>query len=126
MDTEVEEPKVFSHGEAEIAGGTDKVSASASSSCLSRSRTPAAGTYQCPKDVDCEKCYSECYESDGLQAAVELQVVLSPAQTQPARDGCQWSDEQETHHVTEQGPLLISGPGVLQPLREGREKGISR
>lgn len=125
MDIQVEEPKVFSHREAEIAGGTDEVWASASSSCLSRSRTPAAGTYQRPKDVDREKCYSECYESDGLQPAVELQVVLGPAQTQPARDGRQRSDEQETHHVAEQRPLLIAGPGVLQPLREGWEKGIS-
>lgn len=86
---------------------------------LDRSRTLAAGTYQCPEDVDGEKCYSECYESDGLQPAVELQVVLGPAQTQPARDGRQWSDEQETHHVTEQRPLLIAGPGVLQPLQGG-------
>lgn len=82
----------------------------------------AAGTYQCPEDVDGEKCYSECYESDGLQAAVELQVVLGPTQTQPARDGRQRSDEQETDHVTEQRPLLIAGPGVLQPLREGRRR----
>lgn len=50
-------------------------------------------------------------------------MILGSAQTQPARDRRQGSNEQETHHVAEKGPLLIAGTGILQPLQEGREKG---
>lgn len=73
-------------------------------------------TYQSPEDVDCEKSDGEGNEAQGLQSAVEVQVVLSSPQTQPARDGCQGRDEQEAQHVTEQSALLVPRARIPHPL----------
>lgn len=78
-----------------------------------------AATHQRPEDVDGEQGNGECDEPHGLEPAVEPEVVLGPAQAQPARDGSQWRDEQEANHVTAQRPLLCPRPRVLQPLRGG-------
>lgn len=74
---------------------------------------PWCSTHQRPEDIDCKKCYGQRNQANGFQAAVELQVVLGSAEAQPAGDGSQWGDEEETHHVTEEGPFLIAWPGVL-------------
>lgn len=76
-----------------------------------------AATHQRPEDVDGEQGNGECDEPHSLEPAVEPEVVLGPAQAQPARDGSQRRDEQEAYHVTAQRPLLCPRPRVLQPLR---------
>lgn len=43
--------------------------------------------YQSPEDVDGEESDSKSDEAHCLQATVEVQVVLSPSQAQPARYG---------------------------------------
>lgn len=86
----------------------------------------ALDTHQCPEDINGEKCYGEGNQADGLQAAVELQVVLGPSEAQPARDGGQWGDEEETHHVAKEGPLFVTGAWVLQPLQQETRKGGER
>lgn len=45
-----------------------------------------------------------------------MEVVLSPLQAQPARDGGEGGDEQETHHVAEERPFLVARTRVPQPL----------
>lgn len=72
--------------------------------------------YQSPQDVDGEEGDGEGDKADGLQPALQLQVVLGSPQTQPARDGCQGCDEEETGHVAQQSALLTARAWVLQPL----------
>lgn len=81
-------------------------------------------TYQSPEDVDCEKSDGEGNEAQGLQSAVEVQVVLGSPQTQPARDGRQWRDEHEAGHVTQQRALLTARAWVPQPLGGCKERFI--
>lgn len=76
--------------------------------------------YQCPEDVDREEGDGEGYEANSLESALQLQVVLGPPQTQPARDGCQGCDEKEASHVAQQRALLTAGAGVLQPLSNSK------
>lgn len=75
--------------------------------------------YQSPKDVDGKEGNGESDKSSSFHSALELDVVLGSSQTQPARDGSERRDEQETRHVTQQGTLLTAGTGVLQPPSEG-------
>ena len=88
------------------------------------SQMPEA-THQCPEDIDGEEGDGEGDEPHGFQPAVEPEVVLGPAQAQPARDGGQRCDEQEANHVTAQRPLLCPRPWVLQPLWGRREGGAA-
>lgn len=57
--------------------------------------------YQRPQDVDGEQGNGEGYKAHSLQPAPQLKMVLSTPQTQPAWNGCQGRDKQETNHVTE-------------------------
>ena len=79
---------------------------------------PAQGEelYQGPEDEDGEEGDGEGDEPQGLQAAVEEQVVEGAPQTQPARDGRQGRDEQEAEHVAEQRAPLVVRARVPQPL----------
>lgn len=81
--------------------------------------TVVAEWHQSPEDVDGEKSDGKGNEAHCLQTAVEVQVVLSPPQTQPPRDSRKGCYEKEAHHVAEEGALLIPGPRVPEPLCEG-------
>ena len=102
-------------------GGPRAIDQTPGLTALSRSPpdacSPAGSTHQRPEDVDGEQGDGERDEPHGLEPAVEPEVVLGPAQAQPARDGSQGRDEQEAQHVTAQRPLLRPRPRVLQPLR---------
>lgn len=81
--------------------------------------TVVAERHQRPQDVDGEEGDGEGDEAHRLQPAAQVEVVLSPLQAQPARDGCERGDEQEAHHVAEERPLLVARARVPQPLGEG-------
>lgn len=85
---------------------------------LSNRRQKVCFRYQGPEDVDGEEGDGEGNEADRLQSALQLQMVLRPPQTQPARDGRQGRDEEEACHVAQQGALLTAWARVLQPLRK--------
>lgn len=74
--------------------------------------------HQGPEEVDGEEGDSECDEPNGLQPAGVVKVIDGTAKAEPARDGGQRCDEQETHHVTKQGALLLTKTWVLQPLEQ--------
>lgn len=81
--------------------------------------------YQSPQAVDGEEGDGEGDEPDGLQPAPQVEVVLSPPQAQPARNGRQRRNEQEAEHVADQRPLLVDWGGVVQPLwKEEEERGV--
>lgn len=82
--------------------------------------SPTDTTHQRPEDVDGKEGDGEGNEPYSLQPAMEPEVVLGSTQAQPARDGSQRRDEQETYHVTAQRPLLCPRPWVLQPLQGSR------
>lgn len=44
--------------------------------------------YQSPQDIDGEEGDGEGNEAHSLQPAPEVNMILSPLQTQPARNGC--------------------------------------
>lgn len=77
-------------------------------------------TNQGPEEVNGEESYSESDQAHSFQSAGEVKVVHGSPKTQPAWDGGQRRDQQETHHVSEQRALLLTQPGVTEPLHTGR------
>lgn len=87
----------------------------------SQSHLTTHNTNQGPEKVNDEEGNSKWDKPDSLQPAGELKVIYGTAKAEPARDGGQRGDEQETDHVTKQGTLLLTKTWVLHPLQHQKE-----
>lgn len=87
----------------------------------SQSHLTTHNTNQGPEKVNDEEGNSKWDKPHSLQPAGELKVIYGTAKAEPARDGGQRGDEQETDHVTKQGTLLLTKTWVLHPLQHQKE-----
>lgn len=70
-------------------------------------------THQGPEEVDCKEGDCQCDEPHGFQPTGDVKVIDGAAEAEPPGDGGQRRDEQEAHHVSEQGALLLTKTWVL-------------
>lgn len=76
-----------------------------------------SATNQGPEQVNGEEDNTQSDETHSLQPAGEVKVIYGTMKAEPTEDGDQRGDEQETHHVSKQGALLLTKTWVLQPLQ---------
>lgn len=78
-------------------------------------------TDQSPEEVDGKESHSESDEPHGLHPAGGVKMIGGTSKAEPARHRGQRSNEEKTHQVSTQSPLLLMQRLALQPLKqEGR------